>query len=168
MILTSWRAALERMEAQASLAGDRLAVRDMEQLRGLTERMDSEAFLPIHAHELGRDFPRRMLNLVSLVDDAGQRAIANGWATPARGGRVAQWYGDGRYLHLHGVEVWFGIDIRSWAVGGESPIWVHSRDGKWSDPVYLRTRVEHSAVLDSVVEQLSEIGQNLKQLSGEK
>lgn len=167
MILTSWRAVLERMESQASMAGDRAAVRDIEQLRGLTERMDSDAFLPIHAHELGQDFPRRMLNLVSLVDDAGQRAIANGWATPARGGRVAQWYGDGRYLHLYGVEVWFGIDVRSWALGGESPIWVHSRDGKWSDPVYLRTGVEHSAVLDSVVEQLSEIGQNLKRLSGE-
>ena len=46
MLLTSWRAVLERMESQASLAGDRAAVRDLEQLRGLTERMDSDAFLP--------------------------------------------------------------------------------------------------------------------------
>ena len=38
MLLTSWRAVLERMESQASIAGDRAAVQDIEQLYGLIER----------------------------------------------------------------------------------------------------------------------------------
>ena len=80
MMVTSWRAVLERMESQANIAGDRVAVRDIEQLVGLTERMDNDAFLPIHSGELGQEFPRRMLNMVRLVDDATQRAVANGWA----------------------------------------------------------------------------------------
>ena len=168
MMLTSWRAVLERMESQASIAGDRVVVRDIEQLAGLTERMDSDAFLPIHSDELGQEFPRRMLQFVNLVDQAAQRAIAEGWAD-ASGLRVTpQWYGDGRYLRLHGVVVWFGIDLRNWASQGQSPIWVNSYDGNYSDPIHLPTEVEHPAVLDSVLEQLSEIGQILKQLSGEQ
>ena len=165
MMLTSWRSVLEQMQSQASIAGDGSAVRDVEQLLGLTKRMDSDAFLPIHSDELGQEFPRRMLNLVNLVDNATQRAIVNGWAD-ANGLRVApQWYGFGRYVRLHGVVVWLGIDFRHWAGEGESPIWIHSQDGKWSNPIYLRTSVEYPAVLDFVVEQLDTLGQHLKELS---
>ena len=165
MLLTSWRAVLEQMQSRASMAGDAAAVRDIEQLLGLTERMDSGAFLPIHSDELGQEFPRRMVNLVNLIDDATQRGIAGGWAD-TNGLRVApQWYGFGRYVRLHGIAVWFGIDFRHWGGLGESPIWVHSQDGKWSDPIYLRTGVEYPAVLDFAVEQLDTMGQRLKELS---
>lgn len=165
MMLTSWRAVLEGMESQASMSGDRAAVRDIEQLHGLTERMDSDAFLPIHSDELGQVFPRRILDFVRLVDDATQRAVTNDWAD-IDGLRVApQWYGFGRYLRLNGVVVWFGIDFRYWAGQGESPIWVHSQDGKYSDPIYLLPSVEYPAVLDFVIEQLHLIAQHHKELS---
>ena len=168
MMATSWRAVLEQMDARASIAGDSAAVTDISQLRGLTERMDADAFLPIHSDELGQEFPRRMLNLVQLVDDATQRAIVNGWADAAGLRITPQWHGYGRYFRLYGVVVWFGIDFRHWAGQGESPIWVHSQDGKWSDPIYLRTGVEYPVVLDFAVEQLDIIGQQLKELSGKQ
>ena len=165
MMLTSWRAVLEQMESRASTAGDLAAVKDIEQLHGLTERMDSDAFLPIHSDELGQDFPRRMLNMVRLVDDATQKAVANDWAD-TDGLRVApQWYGFGRYLRLNGVVAWLGIDFRYWSGQGESPIWLHSQDGKWSDPINLRTSVEYPVVLDFVVEQLMIVAQHYKELS---
>ena len=103
MLLTSWRALLMQMESQASIAGDRVVVRDIEQLVGLTERMDSDAFLPIHSDELGQQFPRRMLNLVRLIDDATQRATAKGWADTTGLRITPQWYGYGRYLRLRGI-----------------------------------------------------------------
>ena len=165
MMLTSWRALLEQMESHASLAGDGTAVRDIEQLLGLTERMDSDAFLPIHSDELGQDFPRRMLNLVHLVDDATQRAITNAWADIDGMRAAPQWYGFGRNLRLNGVSAWFGIDFRYWSGQGESPIWIHSQDGKWSDPIYLRTSVEYQEVLNFVVEQLNVIARHYKELS---
>ena len=165
MMLTSWRAVLEQMESRASTAGDLAAVKDIEQLHVLTERMDSDAFLPIHSDELGQDFPRRMLNMVRLVDDATQKAVANDWAD-TDGLRVApQWYGFGRYLRLNGVVAWLGIDFRYWSGQGESPIWLHSQDGKWSDPINLPTSVEYPVVLDFVVEQLMIVAQHYKELS---
>ena len=137
-----------------SIAGDRAAVRDIEQLWGLTERMDSDAFLPIHSDELGQEFPRRMLNLAGLVDDASQRAIASGWAD-ATGLRVTpQWYGHGRYLRLHGIVVWFGINFQMWASNGSSPLWIQNYDDRLWDAVLLPTSAEYPDVLDAVVNQL--------------
>ena len=165
MMLTSWRAVLMQMETQANIAGYASTVRDIEQLRGLTERMDSDAFLPIHSDELGQDFPRRMLNLVQLIDDATQRAITNDWADIDGMRAAPQWYGFGRNLRLNGVSAWFGIDFRYWSGQGESPIWIHSQDGKWSDPIYLRTSVEYPEVLYFMVEQLNVIAQHYRELS---
>ncbi len=163
MMLTSWRAVLERMESQASLAGDGAAVKDIEQLRGLTERMDSDAFLPIHSNELGQEFPRRMLNLIDLVDAATQRAIANGWADASGLRATPKRHGYGRYFRLHDVVVWFGIDMSSWAwvESGHTPLWLGPSDDSWWDPIYLPTGVEYPDVLDSVVEQIDAIRQSL-------
>lgn len=154
MLLTSWRAVLEQMESQTSLAEDRAAVRDIEQLRGLTERMDSDAFLPIHSDELGQEFPRRMLNLVRLIDDATQRATAKGWADTTGLRITPQWYGYGRYLRLRGIEAWFGINFQYWASNGSSPLWIRNySDGLWYW-VHLPTGMEYQEVLDYVVDQL--------------
>ena len=162
MMLTSWRALLERMESQASIAGERSAVQDIEQLRGLTERMDSDAFLPIHSDELGQDFPFRMIGFANLVHQAAQRAIGEGWAD-SQGLRITpQWYGDGRRIRLHGVEVWFGINVEQWAIKGQTPLWLQARGADEWHPITVPTRVEQPEVLDAVVIQLDTIGQRLK------
>ena len=168
VMLTSWRAVLERMESQASIAGDRAVVRDIEQLMGLTERMDSDAFLPIHSDELGQEFPRRMLNLGGLVDESVQRAVANGWADTTGLRITPQWHGYGRYLRVHGVVVWLGIHLQHWAEDGRSPMWLQPQpNGLWW-PIELPTGVEHPDILAHVVEQLDTIGQHLKSERGDQ
>ena len=170
MMVTSWRAVLEQMESRAGNAGDSGVVTDIGQLRGLTERMDSGAFLPIHHNEFGQEIPRRLLNLVNLIDDATQRVIANGWADAGSLRSTAQWYGYGRYFRLHDVVVWFGIDISSWAwvESGHTPLWLGPSDASWWDPIYLPTGVEYSDVLDSVVDQIDVIRHGLNPEGGDQ
>ena len=163
MMLTSWRAVLEQMESRASIAGDAVAVRDIEQLHGLTERMDSDAFLPIHSDELGQDFPRRMLNLVGLVNDATERIIANAWADASRSRVASRWHGYGRNFRFHETALWFGIDFELWSLHGQTPLWLQTPDGKSFEPIHVPTGVEHSEVLESVVEQLGAIRQQLNE-----
>lgn len=67
LMLTSWKALLGRMEAHAH---DDETKDDIRQLRGLTERMDAEAFPPLHPDELSPEFARRLRGLNRLVDDA--------------------------------------------------------------------------------------------------
>ena len=134
MMLTSWRAMLEQMESRASMAADSAAVADIRQLRGLTEQMDSGVFLPIHSDELGQQFPRRVLNLVGLVNDATERIIANGWADASRSRVASRWHGYGRNFRFHDMALWFGIDFELWALHGQTPLWLQTPDGNSFEP----------------------------------
>lgn len=166
MLLTSWRALLEQMATRAGNAGDTAIATDIRQLLGLTQRMDANAFLPIHPAELGQEFPRRMRNLRNLVDDAAHRAFAQGWANAQGLATTPQAYGYGRYIRLNGVVVWFGVNFDSWASNGQSPLWLHSTQSAGRYPVTLPTGVEYADVLDAVVQQLYDIGQELNPKTG--
>ena len=174
LMMTSWRSLLAGMATQADLDRDQRAQSDIGQLRGLSEQMDGDEFVPFEPGELGPNVARRMLDLYRLVDDAVERTVASGWVrtdglyrTPPSGG------GYGRYMRLGGAVVWFGIYLRRWAEHSNSPIWLwpssgdirlalrsrfdHSPDGNHF-PIDLPTGVEHAAVLDAVVKQLEHIG----------
>ena len=168
MLVTSWRTVLEQMESLANMAGDGSTARDVQQLRGLTERMDSDAFLPLHSDELGQDFPFRMIGLADVVHQAAQRAMGQGWAD-ARGLRITpRWYGDGRSIRIEGVVVWFGINVEQWAGKGQTPLWLQAQGQDDWHPIRIPTGVELPDVLDSVVEQLGTIGRHLKSEHGEQ
>ena len=57
LMLTSWAALLGRMAARAGEAGESGAESDIRQLRGLADRMDEDAFLPLRSEEFAPEFP---------------------------------------------------------------------------------------------------------------
>ena len=109
LLLTSWAALLGRMEAQACTAGDTTAEADIKQLRGLTDRMDGDAYLPLKQEDLKSELPSHMLDLAQLVDDATRHAIKNCWANTEGARATPQRRGYGRYVSIGGVGTWFGI-----------------------------------------------------------
>lgn len=124
LMLISWATLLDRMVSRASTAGESHTVCDIQQLRGLAEQMDEDAFLPLRPEELGPEFPRRLKSLWGLVDDviecleqrdlAGNKSMINN-----RGGEY------GRYLTLSrtGAKAWFGLDCYKWAAQN-TPLWL--------------------------------------------
>ena len=56
LLLTSWAALLDRMATRSGANADRAAEADIRQLRGLTARMDADAFLPWRSEDLGPEF----------------------------------------------------------------------------------------------------------------
>ena len=177
MMVTSWRALLNTMASRAELAGDSCAERDILQLRALCEREDTEAFLPIHGEEFAPAFPRRMIGLRRLIDDATARAHRRGFVSTTRLKVVPQVYGYGRFFRLGKgcgewlTKPWFGIHHGLWVSKQETPLWLafHGEHGrlaqkKLGDRYYgftLPTGVEYEEVLDSVVDQLREVGDTL-------
>lgn len=166
LMLASWRALLARMAASASDANETNAVADIRQLSGLAERMDADAFLPLRSAELGPEIPRRMNNLISLVDDAVQRTFKKGWAND-KGLRVTpQRYGYGRYMRLANEEAgaiaWFGIDTERWAKYRDTPLWLQLRPFEFHnlDIAEVRRRLEPLKSADQNA-GLFEIGGNL-------
>ena len=189
LMLTSWRALLDSMLSATAAAGDAIES-DIRQLCALCEREDEDAFLPIAPEELGPSFPRRMLHLNRLVDDATERAKEIRLADTDRLRVWPQAFGYGRYLRLGAKDAnlwagaWFGIDYRLWAKSRQTPLWITFFTDNWdgviavdelrqrlgediwanterSIPIDLPTGVEYKEVLDSVVERLSHIAEQI-------
>lgn len=181
LILTSWASLLDLMETQANSAADRIAEADIRQLRGLTARMDTEAFLPWRSEDLGPEFARRMQGLPRLVDDATNRLKKVGLVS-TKGLRITPLRrGYGRYIDLGGAGTWFGIHFPAWARYSDTPLWLSfyasfldqlknagldndmvELEERYCIPVALPTGVEYDAVLDSVVDSLKSIADQLK------
>ncbi len=182
LMLTSWAALLNAMSAQSS--GHPAVLADIEQLRGLTEQMDSEAFLPLRPEEFAPSFARRMRQLPGLIDDATERVRELGWVSTERLARTPWQQGYGRYIQLAGVYAKFDINFDYWAERGDTPLWlwlyntndldeeaIGSRlatyavektgselSDDWVLPVILPTGVEYETVLGTVVDTLIDVG----------
>ena len=158
---------------------------DILQLRGLAQRQDEEAFLPLHSEELGPAFARRMRGFVRLVNDVvDARGVRQEFMSIQGLRATPQQYSYGRYFRFSGMEEtwWFGINHEQWATGGDTPLWltdwsqINSNleevldrtkfrvDGRWVS-IYLKTGVEYDAVLDDVARQLGEIGEAVKHVT---
>ncbi|WP_437595669.1 hypothetical protein WMF28_24140 [Sorangium sp. So ce590] len=131
LVLVSWRALLDPIGFRLEAADDRRAREDVAQLRGLCERMDAEAFLPVTSEELTTQIYRRVIEFGRLVDEVctalrhqgianmnGLRAIAgNGYS--------------GRYLRLRGVGCFLVCDIRKWMKFAPTPLWLSVYGVRW-------------------------------------
>ena len=174
LLLTSWAALLGRMETHACEAGDTVAVGDIKQLRGLTDRSDPDPFLPWRPEELGSEFALRMEGLRRLVDDAINHSksagfLERGKAATGGGG------GYGRQIQLGGVAAGFGIEVFAWARYRNTPLWLRFGRDKHGQleqagltdemfdpgphwefriPIKLPAGVEYDEMLGSVVKSL--------------
>ena len=130
-MLTSWRNLLGRMAVAAAAAADSHTETDIRQLQGLAEQEDDEAFLPLQREELGPQLPRRVLDLLRLVDDVIACAAETEWASTERRPRKATRVTYGVWIRfLRAEEVFkhadglFGIDYEGWARRRDTPLWL--------------------------------------------
>ena len=184
LLLTSWQALLGRMATQAAAASEWRAEKDIEQLRGLADQQDDEAFLPLRQEELGREFPRRMRGLKRLINEAINCAIDAKFASKEGRKVTSQESGYGEYVRLTAqARPWLGCDFNSWALYWDTPLWLWFwrgdlaqvrraleplRQRKPSEifdiprhgvgiPVELPVGVEYAEVRDAVVKRLKEV-----------
>ncbi len=171
MQLTSWATLLERM---ASKAND--AESDIGQLRGLTDRMDGDAYLPFGSADLASESAQQMLDVAQLVDDATDHTKRMGWVDTEGLKAVAWETGYGRFIRIGGVETWFGINFSGWARHSDTPLWLSYWEGyheqlvqtglatrkfeindRYCFPIPLLSADHYSAALNSVVSGLESI-----------
>ena len=171
MQLTSWATLLERM---ASKAND--AESDIGQLRGLTDRMDGDAYLPFGSDNLASESAQQMLDVAQLVDDATDHTKKMGWVDTEGFKAVPKETGYGRFIRIGGVETWFGINFGGWARHSNTPLWLsywkgyHEQleqaglatrkfeiDDRYCIPIPLPSADHYNAALNSVVSELESI-----------
>ena len=185
LMLVSWTLLLDRLAA--AVPADSLVASDIQQLRGLAQREDDEAFQPINAEELGPSLARRVRWLNRLLDDVVDgRGVKDGWMS-IRGLRATpQRDGYGRYFRFRNDlgdvvpgDLFLCVNYGLWATSGDTPLWVwigstvpvnaaqlrdsvpslveYGNHGTYDVPIYLTTGTEYERVLDDVVRQVKEI-----------
>ena len=178
LALISWRRLLTHIAVALNAASDLLHAADVQQLLGLSEAMDSQAFLPLNSEELTGTLGNRLIQFVELTNDLVTRLVNQGFKTKgAAQGSV--WYG--RNLKSSRYEVFIGFSANLWRDYGHSPIWLGLEGiggtpvpdlvqilesngiyAKYSEkrvniPIYLRTGMEREPLLSDCQDQLKRI-----------
>ncbi len=188
LVITSWAYVLGEL-LHAALAGEHDGIRrDIFQLRALTSRMDSEAFLPIRGEELtDQAAARRLVNYSRLIEDITRQLRDKGIAD-TESLRTAHSYTTlGRYLRMRErFGAWLGIELEVWGEAGITPLWCCFHDNDWSGiagrfptvrllfdvqyyedvgnlyiPIHLKTGAERDRVIEDAVVQMEQIAERL-------
>jgi hypothetical protein len=140
MVLVSWGLLLDVIERRLEAENDTSTREDLRQLRGLCDRMDSEAFLPLLPEELSSTSWRRIVEFGSIVDDATATLSAMKLIS-LKGCRSAAGNGYyGRYAWLRGVGVFLIADVRKWVKYSSTPIWLSVYGSRWRESNAVATR----------------------------
>jgi hypothetical protein len=175
--MVSWRVLLGRLHAALIDHGEAGLAADVEQLVGLSELEDQDAFLPVTSSDLATPSPRRVWQFMELVDGLALRGEAVGLLRRAGFRSVGGlgWYG--RYVAAGPIQLAIYADLRRWAQQRMTPLWVEAAvdpgtaladleaatppgvflDGAQGRPVIpleIPLHVERDELLDDLLEQL--------------
>lgn len=174
LMLVSWRTILACLAASSDnddVEGD------IQQLQGLADAQDADAFLPIHGEDVSPDIGRRILGYNAIAYDVVERGKTEDWMV-TKGLRVTpQSYGYGRFFRFFAVQsdFWIGVNSEKWASDDDTPLWLWAVDetpkkldaiakalrvqvyDQWI-PIHLKKSVEFHVVLDDVASQLEAVG----------
>lgn len=183
IVLVSWLMLLDRLAA--AVPADSLVAANIQQLHGLAQREDDEAFLPMSLEELSPSLARRLRWFPNLVDDVVRHGKKEGWMSVKGLQAASDREGYGRYFRVideadNVVEgdLRLCVNYSWWANDGDTPLWLR----QWSSdpisvatlrshqrgvveygsngfyvPIYLQTGVEYDRVLADAVRKVKNI-----------
>lgn len=181
-MMISWRNLLGKM--QSNSLGDGELQAEIRQLQGLADKMDSEAFLPLHAEDFAPQLAKRMRDLRRIYDNVIDRWRAiEGIDAKVYGTSPRPQTGYGRFLGLAGATGWFGVYYDMWwrADTIDTPFWLElwqfnrvQLDSVLSEldltiaeenyiPIHLKLGAGYEEVLEDVLAQLKRIAELLKE-----
>jgi hypothetical protein len=186
--ISSWGSLLRTLAAATTSAGEIDCHNDIAQLRGLCNRMDEEAFLPLRGDELTNlEMARRIINYSDLPFDIAGEAARRGYCS-RKGLRETPFrYGSGTYIRIGPYNPWLGFEASFWSTFGVSPLWVvfyptdptaeimeklsrfrsatpqrcFDLEGEVLVPIFLRIGVEKHLIVEDAVRQIGELANEL-------
>lgn len=133
--LISWRVLLSRIKNELEAAAQHSLVNDIQQLEGLCNQQDTEAFLPLQPEELSSLNGSRIYEFCGIVDSAIEKLKVRK-VCHTDGLRSAGGYGYyGRYFALPGFGCFLSFYAEMWRDFRETPIWMTvkaSNNNSWS------------------------------------
>lgn len=189
--LVSWRSILSYMRFDLEKMSEPSIVNDLEQLQGLCDRMDTEAFLPVDSEELNSNIGKRAYQFAKLVDEVTwkgeSKKIFSIEGSKSSGG--LDYYG--RTIQIENAQIYFQYNTWNWANLRETPLWLEllstssnseqkfeaalytlkienpprlmkNKRGRYVIPLNIPIGAEENEIISSLIDQISEIAQYLK------
>lgn len=123
-VILSWQQLLAAIEVTLRQHGDARLLEDLAQLRGLTDRADQEAMLPLQPGDVDPDRDRRYLQFCDVVDAVTDRLVSEDLVSTkglrATGGKG--WYA--RYVKAGSHEFGLFVHASWWSRDYPSPWWL--------------------------------------------
>jgi hypothetical protein len=136
MILVSWRMILNAIRHQLENENEVTMLSNLDQLRGLCDRMDTTAFLPLTSEEITGTAPRRIQQYYDIIDEVIEKLRAEKIASlggyKATGSRV----GYCRYMKIANQACQLAVFFFLWDQFYSTPFWFGLVNSAWNyDPV---------------------------------
>ena len=134
LFLTSWRHILSQLSEQADSMGNKQIKQDILQFRGLTDKIDGEAFLPLQEDEVSdQQVARRIIDYASLIDEIIHKVEGVVETTHINSSNAFEGPYLGRYFVLHRrFLVRLRLSFKHWKVWGITPLWLTFDEAKLS------------------------------------
>lgn len=162
LALCSWRSINNHLSISANRHGLLSLSGDIQQLEGLCNRMDSEAFLPIQSTELSSGNGLRYLHYHQVVDATVEKLVSEKIVS-RKGLRATPAYGKyTRYIktETHGMGLQFNCQY--WSEIQETPIWLSVQEivgKKWVNSSSIKKKLHSLELLNppKIIEYHNEI-----------
>lgn len=141
MSILTWNEVVSSLKSTAASAALKF-VADVEQLEGFCQQMDSDAFIPFSAEDIGPDVARKEERYFRVVDELIEYLKSDKSLNPSTKGVKATAYrrGYGRAVNARGYWVCVNYDRDLWTnpYTCETPFWVAIREGSdWKQHDYI-------------------------------
>lgn len=123
MTIVSWRTVTDLL-MQILSSEHSILVGDLQQLQGLCEEMDDQAFIPFKPEDFGVDNARRIISYYNIVDKVADVLKIKMGATSKGLKATPQFAGYSRYLIINNYGISVQFNCRHWGDIAETPFWL--------------------------------------------
>jgi len=137
MSVVSWREIINVLrEILASENSPLLS--DLEQLSGLCEYMDKQAFIPYKPSDFGLDIPKRVLGFYQIVDKLTDKIVyqLNGDTSGLRAAH--QYAAYSRYINVGNYGISICYNCEHWVELAETPFWLSIKKNEGNKWVFAK------------------------------
>jgi len=122
MSIVSWRAIINVLRETLAAENSPL-ISDLDQLNGLCEYMDKQAFIPFKPSDFGLDIPKRVISFYQIVDKVAEKILQLD-ANVKRLRPTPQYSGYSRYIIVGDYGISIRYSCENWVELAETPFWL--------------------------------------------
>lgn len=140
LIIETWGDITNSIKIALEQENRKELISDIDQIIGLCNKIDTEAFIPLTANDFAISIPRRIISYTNLIDKIIGELIKNKVIDSDGYKTTGQTWGYSRYAKN---EKWFialELNYKYWANYEETPLWlaINNKNEKLDEELFLR------------------------------